>query len=104
MAVLADIAYARSGDKGDTCNVGIMAKRPDLYPMVLRHVTSEAVRRHLGGLVRGDVTVYRLDNIDAVNVVMRGALGGGATRTVRFDQTGKAMSTAMLRMPLEAAP
>lgn len=103
MELLADIAYARSGDKGDVCNIGIMAKRLDLYPLVLRCVTPDAVRRHLAELVSGDIAVYRLDNIAAVNVVMRGALGGGATRTTRFDQTGKAMGTALLRMPIEDA-
>lgn len=96
--LLADIAYCRSGDKGDICNVGLMAKTPDLYPVLRATVTPERVKAHFGDMVRGDVTVYELANLHAVNVVMRGALGGGATRTVRLDQTGKSMSTALLRM------
>lgn len=100
-SMLADIAYARSGDKGDVCNVGLMAKSPDLYDQLCELVTPERIGRHFGDAVRGDVTVYRLDNIHSLNVVLRGALGGGATRTTRFDQTGKAMSMAMLRLPLE---
>lgn len=98
---LADIAYARSGDKGDVCNVGLMAKTPELYDRLVELVTPARVGRHLGDFVRGEVTVYRLDNIHSLNVVLRGALGGGATRTTRFDQTGKAMSMAMLRLPIE---
>jgi hypothetical protein len=96
--LLADLAYCRSGDKGDICNVGLMAKSPDLYPALLAAVTPERVKDHFGDMVRGEVTVYELPNLHAVNVVMRGALGGGATRTVRLDQTGKSMSTALLRM------
>lgn len=96
--LLADIAYCRSGDKGDICNIGLMAKTSDLYPLLRATVTTERVKAHFGDTVRGDVTVYELANLHAVNVVMHGALGGGATRTVRFDQTGKSMSTALLRM------
>lgn len=100
---LSEIAYARSGDKGDTCNVGLMAKSPELYERLCAEVSPERVRRHLGSLVHGEVLVYRLDNINAINVVMQGALGGGATRTTRFDQTGKAMGNALLRMPIGKA-
>lgn len=97
---LADIAFARSGDKGDVCNVGLMAKSPELYDRLRAEVSETRVREHLGGLVRGPVEIYRLDNIHAINVVLRQALGGGATRTTRFDQTGKAMCMALLRLPL----
>ncbi|MFI0370159.1 hypothetical protein ACH35V_20005 [Actinomadura sp. 1N219] len=97
---LADIAYARSGDKGDTCNVGLMAKSPELYARLLAEITEERVREHLGDLVRGRVDVHRLDNLHALNVVLHRALAGGATRSTRFDQTGKAMCMALLRLPL----
>lgn len=96
--LLADIAYCRSGDKGDICNVGLMAKTPELYPALCSAVTPERVKTHFGDMVRGEVTVHEMPNLHALNVVMRGALGGGATRTVRLDQTGKTMSTALLRM------
>lgn len=102
MALLADYAFARSGDKGDICNIGIIAKSPRYYAGICSALTPERVKEFLGDLVQGEVRIYRLDNLEALNVVLHGALGGGATRTVRFDQTGKAMSTALLRLPVEA--
>ena len=99
--ILADIAYARSGDKGDVSNIGVLAKNEASYQELLDLLTPERVKRHFGEWVQGDVTVYPMPNIHGFNVLCRQALGGGATRTVRFDQTGKAMSTALLRMPID---
>jgi len=99
--ILADIAYARSGDKGDVSNIGVLAKDDESYQELVTLLTPERVKRHFGEWVKGDVTVYPMPNINGFNVVCRQALGGGATRTVRFDQTGKAMSTALLRMPID---
>ena len=98
---LVDVAYARSGDKGDVSNIGIIAKRPEEYERIGRALTPERIRAHFGDWVRGAVHVHPMPNIHGYNVVCERALGGGATSTVRFDQTGKAMSTALLRMPLE---
>ncbi len=97
---LHDIAYCRSGDKGDICNVGLMAKRPDFYSVLCAEVTPERVREHFGAMVQGEVEVFTLPNINSVNVVMHGALGGGATRTTRLDQTGKSMGNTLLRMSI----
>lgn len=97
---LVDIAYARSGDKGDISNIGVLAKDEAAYALLHRVLTPERVKAHFGDWVRGDVTVYPMPNINAFNVVCRQALGGGATRTLRLDQTGKAMATALLRMEL----
>lgn len=103
--ILRDIAYVRSGDKGDVVSVGVMAKSPGDYPDLLRSLTPDCVKALYGTHVLGKVTVFRLDNLDSVNVVMEQALGGGATRTLRLDQTGKAFGTALLRLPVvEAAP
>lgn len=99
--ILADVAYARSGDKGDVSNIGVIAKDEAAYDELQEILTPERVRRHFGEWVKGEVTVYPMPNIHAFNVLCRQALGGGATRTVRFDQTGKAMSTALLRMPID---
>lgn len=99
--ILADIAYARSGDKGDVSNIGVLAKNEASYQELLDLLTPERVKQHFGDWVKGDVTVYPMPNIHGFNVLCRQALGGGATRTVRFDQTGKAMSTALLRMPID---
>ena len=98
---LVDIAYARSGDKGDISNIGVIAKEPGDYDRLGRILTSDRIRAHFGPWVKGDVTVYPMPNIHSFNVVCERSLGGGATSTVRFDQTGKAMSTALLRMDID---
>lgn len=97
--LLRDIAYVRSGDKGDTCTAGIIARTPADYPVILRSVTPEKVKALYGEWVRGEVNCYPMDNIQAVVVVMQRAIGGGATRTLRLDQTGKSLGHALLRLP-----
>lgn len=103
MPLLRDFAYVRSGDKSDTVSIGVIAKTPADYPVVLRTVTPEAVKALFGAWARGPVEIYRMDNIEAVMVVMRRALGGGATRTLRLDQTGKALGNGILRLAVEDA-
>ena len=100
MNLLRDVAYVRSGDKGDTASFGVIARDSRHYAAILRSVTPERVRALYGEWVQGPVEVYPMDNIEAVMVVMRCALGGGATRTLRFDQTGKSLGNAILRLPL----
>ena len=102
--LLADLAYARSGDKGDVANVGVLAKDTASYEEMKRVLTVERIKAHFGGWVEGDVEIYDMPNIEAVMVVLRRALGGGATTTLRIDQTGKAMANALLRMPVDDAP
>jgi hypothetical protein len=97
---LVEIAYARSGDKGDVSNIGVIAKDVADYDRIGRALTPERIKAHFKEWVLGDVTVYALPNIHSYNVVCERSLGGGATSTVRWDQTGKAMSTALLRMEL----
>ena len=96
--VLADIAYIRSGDKGDVCTAGIIARTPADYPLLMRSLTPERVKALYGEWIKGPVNCYPMDNIQAVVVVMEQALGGGATKTLRLDQTGKAMGHALLRL------
>ena len=98
--LLRDIAYVRSGDKGDICTAGLVAKTPEDYPVILRSVTPAKVKALYGDWVKGRVDCYPMDNIQAVVVVMQQALGGGATRTLRLDQTGKALGHALLRLPV----
>ncbi len=98
---LKDIAYGRSGDKGDISNIGLIAKNTDAYAVMKKTVTPESVKAFFGDMVRGEVFVYPLDNIECLQVVCMEALGGGATRTLRMDVTGKAMCTALLRMYVE---
>lgn len=100
MKLLHEIAFVRSGDKSDSVSIGVIARTPADYPAILRSVTPSAVKALFGDWVRGEVEVYPMDNIEAVMVVMRRALGGGATRTLRLDQTGKALGNGLLRLPV----
>jgi hypothetical protein len=100
--LLKDLAFARSGDKGDVCNVGVMAITPAVYAFLVKQLTPERIKEHFSGMVRGIVEVYPMPNINSIQVVLRQSLGGGATCTLRFDQTGKSMCTALLRLPLDA--
>jgi len=97
---LRDLAYVRSGDKGDVCTIGLLARGAEQFEIIRREVTPEKVKAFFGPMAAGAVEIYPLPSIHALEVVVRNALGGGATRTLRFDQTGKAMGTALLRMEL----
>jgi hypothetical protein len=100
---LKDLAYTRSGDKGDISNVGVMAFGPAEYRALRTWLTPQRVADFFAGLVTGPVTVYELPRIESLQIVMHGALGGGATRTLRFDETGKSMAALMARMPVPVA-
>jgi hypothetical protein len=98
---LKDLAYARSGDKGDVSNIGLMAFNKENYEIIKREVTPEKVKEHFKGMVKGNVKIYEMPNLDSLEVVLYNALGGGATRTLRLDQTGKSMGQALLWMEIE---
>lgn len=98
---LLDIAHARSGDKGDTANVGLIALRREWYPLLERLVTAEAVTKHFGGAIDGPVTRFELPNLGALNFLLHGALDGGGTLSLKTDAQGKVFSTALLRMMIE---
>jgi hypothetical protein len=98
---LVDIAHARSGDKGDTANVGVIALRPEWYDVLARHLTRDRVREHFRGVITGDVERYELPNLRALNFLLHGALDGGGTLSLKTDAQGKVFSTALLRMTLE---
>jgi hypothetical protein len=98
---LVDIAHARSGDKGDTANVGVIAVRSEWYPLLARELTRERVAAHFRGMINGDVERYELPNLDALNFLLHGALGGGGTLSLKTDAQGKVFSTALLRMVLD---
>jgi hypothetical protein len=95
-----DVAYARSGDKGDVVNVGILAFDDAAWERLKRTLTPERIKAHFGDWVKGEVDVFPMKNINAFNILLHNALGGGATKTLRYDVTGKAFSTAMLRLEL----
>jgi hypothetical protein len=98
---LVHLAHARSGDKGDTANVGVIAYEPDFYPLLVEHLTPERVKAHFGVLVQGDVVRYELPKLHALNFLLHGALDGGGTVSLMNDAQGKVMSTAMLRMEID---
>ena len=98
---LVDIAHARSGDKGDTANVGLIALRPEWYPILERHVTRDTVARHFKDVIDGPVTRYELPNLNALNFLLQGALDGGGTLSLKTDAQGKVFSTALLRLSIE---
>jgi hypothetical protein len=98
---LLHLAHARSGDKGDTANVGVIALRPEYYPILVEQLTTERVKRHFEGLVLGDVERYELPNLEALNFLLHNALGGGGTVSLKTDAQGKVMSTAILRMEID---
>jgi len=100
-AQLKELAFARSGDKGDLSNIGLMAKNRECYEFIRKEVTPQRVKSHFKGMVKGDVKIYEMPNIDSLEVLLYQALGGGATRTLRLDQTGKSMGQALLRMEIE---
>ena len=98
---LSKIAHTRSGDKGDTCNIGVIARNERDYPVLVREVTAERVKRHFGELVRGEVERFELPNLGALNFLLHGALGGGGTVSLRTDAQGKTFGAALLSMEIE---
>ncbi len=98
---LVQLVHARSGDKGDSANIGVVAYEPDLYPILVERLTAERVRAHFGAWVKGDVVRYELPNLHALNFVLRGVLDGGGTVSLRTDAQGKVLSAALLRLEIE---
>ena len=100
---LSRVAHARSGDKGDTSNIGIIAFDPRHYPILVREVTADRVKHFFGEMVKGNVERFELPNLGALNFLLHEALGGGGTLSLRVDAQGKTMGAALLRMEIEIA-
>jgi hypothetical protein len=98
---LREIAHARSGDKGNTTNIGLMAFDPGLYPVLAAQVTAERVREHFAGICEGRVERFELPNLHALNFLLHESLDGGGTISLRLDAQGKTYSAALLRMEIE---
>jgi hypothetical protein len=98
---LREIAHSRTGDKGNTSNISVIAYDAKYYPLLLREVTSERVKDYFAGMIRGDVLRYELKNIHALNFVLHEALGGGVTRSLALDAHGKSLSSALLDMEID---
>jgi hypothetical protein len=98
---LGSIAHTRSGDKGDTSNIGVIALKPEYYPVILREVTPERVKEYFGEMVKGKIERFELPNLGAINLLLHEALGGGGTVSLRVDAQGKTYGAALLRMEVE---
>ncbi|HEU5262754.1 MAG TPA: hypothetical protein VFU41_15145 [Gemmatimonadales bacterium] len=98
---LLELAHARSGDKGDTANIGLIALKPEYYPTLVKQVTAARVARHFDGMIKDKVERYELPNLHALNFLLHGALDGGGTISLKTDAQGKVFSTALLRMEIE---
>ena len=98
---LQHLAHARSGDKGDTSNIAVFAYEPEFYPLLKAQLTAERFRAFYRGAIKGQVLRYEVDNIEALNFVCHGALGGGVSRSLCLDNYGKALSAAVLGFEIE---
>ena len=98
---LVKLAHARSGDKGDTANVGLIALREEFYPLLIREVTAERVKQHFKGICHGEVERFELPNLAALNFLLHESLGGGGTLSLMTAAQGKTFSTALLRMTID---
>ena len=98
---LTKLAHARSGDKGDTANIGLIALREEYYPLLVREVTAARVKQHFKGICKGDVERFELPNLGALNFLLHESLGGGGTLSLMTDAQGKTFSTALLRMEID---
>ncbi len=98
---LIELAHARSGDKGNVSNIGLIARRPEDYPLLVREVTAQRVKEHLAGVCLGKVERFELPNLHALNFLLHDALDGGGTIALRADPQGKTFGAALLRMEIE---
>lgn len=98
---LIQICHGRSGDKGDTANVGLIARKQEYYPIIRKYVTAERVKQHYAGLVLGSVERFELPNIWALNFLLHNALGGGGTKSLKNDAQGKTLAAALLKMEID---
>jgi hypothetical protein len=98
---LSKIAHTRSGDKGDTCNIGVIAYDSRHYPVLVRELTPERVKSFLGALVRGKVERFELPNLGALNFLLHDSLGGGGTLSLRIDAQGKTFGAALLGIEID---
>ena len=98
---LLQLAHARSGDKGDTANVGLIALKPEYYPILVELVTAERVKEHFKGICLGDVERFEVPNLHALNFLLHEGLDGGGTLSLKTDAQGKTYSAALLRMEID---
>jgi hypothetical protein len=100
MPKLYDIAHCRAGDKGETSILSVIAYRADDYPLLVERLTVDAVRRHLDGIVQGEIRRYELPNLGALQFVCTHSLSGGVTTSLALDAHGKSLSSALLEVEI----
>ena len=98
---LKEIAHGRSGDKGDTSNVCVYARKAEYFPVIKEQVTEKKVKDYFGNMVKGEIIRYEVDSLKGFNFVMKHALGGGATHSLRLDSLGKSLGSAFMRMKIQ---
>lgn len=98
---LREIAHSRTGDKGNISNISLIAYRREDYGIILKAITPDRIKEYFSGIVKGDVVIYELPNLWAVNIVMYDALGGGVTRSLSLDTHGKSLSSLLLDMEID---
>lgn len=98
---LARIAHARSGDKGDASNVGLIADGPEIYRALAEQVTAERVKEHFRQVCRGKVERFEVPNLHAFNFILHDSLGGGGTESLINDAQGKTHAQGLLEMEVE---
>jgi len=101
-ARLLELCYARSGDKGDTCNIGLLARSPEVYVWLIKKLTADKVKKFFKGITQGKVVRYELNNLQGLNFLLEESLGGGGTRSLMVDPQGKTLSQALLQMTVKA--
>ena len=100
MPKLYELAHCRAGDKGNTSTLSVIAYRANDFPLLVRHLTTAAVARHLTGIVHGEIRRYELPQLGALQFVCEDALGGGVTTSLALDAHGKSLSSALLEMEI----
>src|SRR5438128_11284950 len=98
---LVKLAHARSGDKGDTANVGLIALKPEYYSVLVEQVTAARVKEHFRGICNGEVERFEVPNLGALNFLLHESLDGGGTLSLKTDAQGKTYSSALLRMEID---
>ena len=98
---LREVAHSRGGEKGDTVNISVITYREEDYALIEKQVTVTSVRELYGPITKGDIRRYEIPRIGALNFVLEEALGGGRSRTLAFDESGKALSSLILTMDIE---
>ena len=98
---LIHLAHSRSGDKGDTANVGLIAFKPEYFPVLVEQVTAERVKEHFKGICFGEVERFEVPNLEALNFLLHNSLDGGGTISLKTDAQGKTYSSALLRMEID---